>query len=271
MFLQLIYTGLRISLTSKKRAILIRILLLWVLLCIMGCYKPVKYPELDPALIPARQIKAGMSVEKRPIEYHVIGKGPEVILIMSAIHGDEPAGIPIVEQLAEYLRQSRQGFLNGRTVVLLPFANPDGIAKNTRYNANGVDLNRNFATKNRINNEKYGLAPLSEPESYIISQIIRQYKPDRIVSIHQPYACIDYDGPGQMLAGHMARYCDLPIKKLGASPGSLGSYAGETLGIPTITFEMQEIDSDLEPRVLWHKYGQALLAAIIYPESVEYK
>ena len=271
MVLQFIYKGLKIPRTNMKRAIIIKVFLLWASLGLMGCYKPVKYPELDPALIPARQIKAGMSVEKRPIEYHIIGKGPEVIFIMAGIHGDEPAGIPIVKQLGEYLRQSRQGFLNGRTVVLLPVANPDGLAKNNRFNANGVDLNRNFAAQNRINSEKYGLAPLSEPESYIIRQIIRQYKPDRIVSIHQPFGCIDYDGPGRMLADHMARYCDLPVKKLGANPGSLGSYAGETLGIPTITFEMQEYDSKLEPRVLWHKYGQALLAAIIYPEPVVYK
>jgi protein MpaA len=255
---------------NKKRAI-ITVYLLWASLALIGCHRPVKYPELDPALTPTQQIKAGMSVEKRPIEYHVIGKGPEVIFIMATIHGDEPAGTPIVKQLAEYLRQSRQGFLKGRKVVLLPVANPDGLAKNSRFNANGIDLNRNFATQNRINNNKFGLAPLSEPESYIIRQIIQQYKPERIVSIHQPFGCIDYDGPGRTLAEQMAKYCDLPMKKLGAHPGSLGSYAGEALGIPTITFEMQGFDSNLEPRVLWHKYGQALLAAIIYPEPVEYK
>ena len=272
MVLQLIYTGLKISRMNKKRAIIIIIFLLGTSLGLTGCYKPVKQPELNiPVAIPARQITAGRSVEKRPIHYHVIGQGPEVIFIMAGIHGDEPAGIPIVKQLAEYLQQNKQGFLNGRTVVLLPIANPDGIAKNTRSNANGVDLNRNFAAQNRINNEEFGLAPLSEPESYIIRQIILQYKPERIVSIHQPYGCIDYDGPGRMLADHMAKYCDLPIKKLGASPGSLGSYAGETLGIPIITFEMQGYDSNLEPNVLWHKYGQSLLAAIIYPEPVEYK
>ena len=165
---------------NKKRVIIIEVFFLCASLGLMGCYKPVKYPELDPALIPTRQFTAGVSVEKRPVEYHVIGRGPEVIFIMAGIHGDEPAGIPIVKQLTEYLQQSRQGFLNGRTVVLLPVANPDGIAKNTRYNANGVDLNRNFAAQNRINNEEFGLTPLSEPEAYIIRQIIRQYKPERI-------------------------------------------------------------------------------------------
>ena len=260
---------------NKKWAAIISVFLFWASMALSGCYRPVKYPELtpsqSPALISARHITAGFSVEKRPIEYQVIGRGPEVIFIMATIHGDEPAGTTLVEQLSEYLRESRQGFLDGRTVVLLPVANPDGLAKNTRYNANGVDLNRNFAAQNRINNKEFGLTALSEPESYIIRQIILQYKPERIVSIHQPYACIDFDGPGRMLAEHMAQYCDLPIKKLGANPGSLGSYAGETLGIPIITFEMQGIDSNLNSRVLWHKYGQALLAAIIYPESVEYK
>jgi protein MpaA len=260
---------------NKKWTISIAVFFLLPSFVLTGCHGPAKQPKLDtsqsPIVIPSRKIRAGVSVEKRPIEYQVIGRGPEVIFIMATIHGDEPAGIPIVKQLAEYLQNNEQGFLNGRTVVLLPVANPDGLAKNTRYNANGVDLNRNFAAQNRINNGEFGFTPLSEPESYIIRQIILQYKPERIVSIHQPYACIDYDGPGRTLAEHMAKYCDLPIKKLGANPGSLGSYAGETLGIPIITFEMQGHDSNLSPRVLWHKYGQALLAAIIYPEPVEYK
>ncbi|MBW1939433.1 MAG: hypothetical protein JRI67_11870, partial [Deltaproteobacteria bacterium] len=90
-------------------------------------------------------------------------------------------------------------------------------------------------------------------------------EPDRIVSIHQPLSCIDYDGPARMLADHMGQYCALPVKKLGAKPGSLGSYAGITLGIPIITFEMTEADSKLNSLALWQKYGKALLAAITFP------
>ena len=111
----LIYRGLKISRMNKKRAIIIKVFLLGASLVLAGCYKPVKQPELNiPAVIPARQITAGRSVEKRPIDYHVIGQGPEVIFIMAAIHGDEPAGIPIVKQLAEYLRESRQGGRDNR-------------------------------------------------------------------------------------------------------------------------------------------------------------
>lgn len=254
-------------------------------LTLAGCFKPTTYPQLDTSQdylpIPVRQSIAGISVEKRPIMYHVIGQGPEVIFILAAIHGDESAGIPLAKRLADYL-QKQQVLLRGRTVVLMPVANPDGLAKNSRYNANEVDLNRNFESPNRINKEEFGLMALSEPEAHIINRFIRQYTPERIVSIHQvmdtgpeglatlmPTGCIDYDGPGQMLANHIAQYCDLPVKKLGASPGSLGSYAGVTLGIPTITFEMQKNDSNLNPDILWQRYGKALLAAITYPNPVD--
>ena len=56
------------------------------------------------------------------------------------------------------------------------------------------------------------------------------------------------------------------VKKLGARPGSLGSYAGVDLGIPIITFEMLQNDSGLDSDTLWQRYGKALVAAIVYPE-----
>jgi len=263
---------LKVSRMNKVWTITFKVCALSIALILTGCVKHTTYPRLDnsqPYLaVPPQQLIAGSSVEDRPIMYYVLGQGPEVVFIMATIHGDEPAGTPLVKKLADYLQQQRK-FLEGRTVVLMPLANPDGLARNTRQNAKGVDLNRNFASQNRINNEDFGLTPLSEPEAYIIEQLIRQFKPDRIVSIHQPYGCIDYDGPGQMLANHMAKYCDLPVKKLGALPGSLGSFAGETLGIPTITFEMQENDSKLDSEILWQRYGKALLAAITYPNPVQ--
>ncbi|NLH44194.1 MAG: murein peptide amidase A [Planctomycetes bacterium] len=95
---------------------------------------------------------------------------------------------------------------------------------------------------------------------------IKEYSPSRIVSIHQPLNCIDHDGPGRVLATRMAQYCDLPVRKIGARPGSLGSYTGETLGIATITLELPGEASKDSDQVLWDKYNKALLAAILYPE-----
>jgi len=68
-------------------------------------------------------------------------------------------------------------------------------------------------------------------------------------------------------AGHShAQYCDLPIKKLGAKPGSLGSFTGEELKIPTITLELPESAGPASAATLWEQYGKSLVAAITYPE-----
>ncbi|MHC4461256.1 MAG: M14 family zinc carboxypeptidase [Planctomycetota bacterium] len=258
---------------NKKRSIISTTCALFAALALAGCYQPVDYPVIvdapqptvvEPA-IPRRIV--GKSIQNRPMEYIVLGQGRDVTFILAAIHGSEPAGIPLVRRLARYLRQYPH-LLQGRKVVLLPVANPDGVARNSRYNARGVDLNRNFSTANRINSKRFGRIALSEPEARVIEQLIRQYAPDRIVSIHQPLACIDYDGPGNALAKRMAEYCNLPLIKLGLKPGSLGSYAGVTRRIPIITLELPDFADRLNSERLWQRYGPALIAAIVYPDRI---
>lgn len=258
----------KIQLLHIKTAIII----IFAVFSISGCVQSPKAPTLGvpstKAHIPAAQHFAGVSVENRPIMYSVLGNGNDITFIIGGIHGDEPASPQLANNLADYLNQN-QDILIGRKVIILPIANPDGLAYETRANANKVDINRNFPADNRINDPNYGPSGLSEPESHIIYTLIQQYKPARIVSIHQPYACIDYDGPAEELANQMALYCDLPVEKVGALPGSLGSYAGLTLGIPIITFEMRENDSNLNTQLLWQRYGKALLAAITFPNPVQ--
>jgi len=256
-----------------------------------GCYEPTAYPELvTPPLVPLTPLSTmlqvppspkvptfvipgqyrivGTSVQRLPILSFVLGQGSDVTFILATIHGNESAGTPLVRRLGKYL-QRQPHLMAGRTVVLLAVANPDGMARNSRFNANGVDLNRNFPASNRVNDKQSGATALSEPEARVIKQLIEQYSPDRIVSIHQPLACIDYDGPGTTLAVRMAQYCNLRVKRLGPKPGSLGSYVGVDLGIPIITFEMLQDDSGLDSDTLWRRYGRALIAAIIYPDPVK--
>lgn len=259
---------------KEKCSLILTLCTLLCLLALAGCYQPehppqiVSAPRRPPAALPVVQRQSvGRSVENRPIESIVLGQGRDVTLILATIHGNEPAGTPLAERLAEYL-QEHPTLLQGRKVVILPAANPDGMAHNSRFNARGVDLNRNFRTANRQNNPRHGNIPLSEPEARVIHQIIRQHLPDQIVSIHQPLTCIDYDGPALSLARRMAEYCDLPIRKLGAKPGSLGSYAGLTLRIPIITLELPQNAHQLSQDTLWQQYGNALLAAVVYPEHL---
>lgn len=259
---------------DAKRSSVIVLGTLLSLLAFAGCREYVPPPQVvfepppEPAPPLARYKTFGKSVRGRPIMGVVLGEGNDTTFVLATIHGDEPAGTPLVRRLSDHLRQ-HPDLLTGRTIVILPVANPDGMAMNRRANANGVDLNRNFRTANRINEPQFGTTALSEPESRAIAQIIAQYAPDRIVSVHQPLACVDYDGPAQALAGRMAQHCDLPVRKLGAKPGSLGSYAGLTLGTPIVTLELPQDASRINQQALWQQYGKALLAAIVYPNVPE--
>jgi protein MpaA len=256
---------------KDKHLIAFTICVLVGLLSLAGCYQPVRPPEIIsapsrlPARLPIQRQIVGRSVQNRPLESIVLGQGYDVTFVLAAIHGNEPAGVPLAERLATYLQEHPE-LLHGRQVIILPVANPDGVARGTRFNANNVDLNRNFASANRQNTAQYGHTALSEPEARAIHQLIRAFSPDRIVSIHQPLTCIDYDGPAAALASHIAQHCDLPIHRLGAQPGSLGSYAGLTLHIPIITLELPANADHLVQQELWERYGPALVSAVVYPD-----
>ncbi len=222
--------------------------------------------------VPSHRLSLGRSVQGRPIECLSFGDGADCVLIMASIHGDEDAGTPLLERMAQHLRR-RPEMVVGRRILLMSSANPDGVANQTRGNAHGVDLNRNYPAGNFQPSAKNGRSALSEPESVAIERLLNEYRPRRIVSIHQPLRwgseCIDHDGPAGRLALAMAAHSDIPVKKLGSRPGSLGSYAGLTLGIPIITLELPKKATGVDGGTLWRSYGDMLLAAIAYPQPLQ--
>ena len=111
-----------------------------------------------------------------------------------------------------------------------------------------------------------GSHPLSEPESQILYELINRIQPDRIIGIHQPFTCVDYDGKeSEELAKKMAKQSGLPIKKLGVRSGSLGAYVQKKY--PLITLEMRFSDHEKPMDVIWKRYGGALLSAISYSKD----
>ncbi|WP_373501604.1 M14 family zinc carboxypeptidase [Desulfococcus sp.] len=244
--------------------------LLSAALLILGCRPRLLPLPLLPASVPPPGIESfivGRSVEGRPIECVAAGEAGDVLLIIASIHGDETGGTPLVRHLIKVL-EARRDLVRSRRVVVIPEANPDGVARRSRHNARGIDLNRNFDTPNWSPGRRAGEIPFSEPESRAIAMVIRTFRPDRIVSIHEPLGCIDYDGHGEAMAMGIAEYSDLPVRKLGGRPGSLGSYAGVDKGIPTITLELPPGASEVPSRVLWEAYGTLLLSAVRYPDPV---
>jgi murein peptide amidase A len=77
------------------------------------------------------------ALHRRP---EVRGQKPEVrIYISTGIHGDEPAGPVAALRLLE-----ENNWPAGAEIFLLPCLNPDGFVLNTRGNADGIDLNRDY-------------------------------------------------------------------------------------------------------------------------------
>jgi protein MpaA len=181
-------------------------------------------------------------------------KFDKTVLFIGVFHGDEPDGKFLIEKLMNEILINPNIIGNNR-ILFIPCLNPDGMNENKRVNSNNVDLNRNFPTKNwhysDVKNEYFpGDHPGSEIETNFIIKIIGKYKPDRILTIHSPYAIVNYDGPAKEIACKYSELTGYPVQKFIGyqTPGSFGAYAGEEMNIPTITLELPE-NTDLE--ILW--------------------
>ncbi|MCE5339833.1 MAG: DUF2817 domain-containing protein [Planctomycetaceae bacterium] len=241
------------------------IVLISASLFVGGCssFKSGKEKLVNKCSEPANVYSAGSSVKGKPISYTKLGSGSNVTLLFASIHGSERAGTPLLNHFKNYLMENCE-LLDGKTVIIIPVVNPDGFTKKTRHNANNIDLNRNFPAANRENNRTNGSFALSEIESYELYKIINIYKPSKILAFHEALNCIDYDGPAEDIAKRLADKCKLPLEKLGARPGSLGSYIGLELNMPIITVEMAKEDSKASEAQLWGDYKDMLIEAIAY-------
>lgn len=170
----------------------------------------------------------------------------KTILIIGVVHGDEPQGKILIEN---YLKNNSK---TKNRLLFIPCLNPDGLLNNTRQNANLVDLNRNFPTKNWVvnvsnnsgQNSEYfgGETPVSEIETKFIVEILEEFSPDIILTLHAPYKVVNYDGPAKKIAEKISEIINYPVQSdIGYStPGSFGTYAGVEKNIPTITLELDE-------------------------------
>lgn len=160
-------------------------------------------------------------------------------LIVGVFHGDEPQGKFLIE---EYLKNNDT---NG--LLFIPCLNPDGMQLKTRTNSNGVDLNRNFPTKNwelTPKNEFFGgMSAGSEIETKFLMDTINEFKPQLILTLHAPYKIVNYDGPAREISEKISEIIGYPVEEsIGyPTPGSFGTYAGIEREIPAITLELDEV------------------------------
>lgn len=103
-----------------------------------------------------RLVAIGNSVQGRTLWMVKVTKNPDLeedepeVRYIAAMHGDEVVGKEMCVNLLHHLVDNYgvdpriTALVDTTEIWLLPSMNPDGTALNQRYNASGIDLNRNF-------------------------------------------------------------------------------------------------------------------------------
>jgi len=169
----------------------------------------------------------GVSAQGRAIEAVERGDphAARKVLVVGCIHGNECAGVAIVRRL-EQAPPPR-----GVDLWLVESLNPDGEAAGTRFNARGVDLNRNFPTAwERLGGVfDSGARPLSEPESRIAYRLVLRLRPAVAIWFHQHMTLVDGSGGSAALERRFARLVRLPFVPLPRYGGSATTWENATL------------------------------------------
>lgn len=86
----------------------------------------------------------GRTTQSTIIPLFVLGTGPVAIKLIANIHGDEVIGREILIKYISYLLETHSILLDFYTMYIIPTLNPDGFALKQRWNAEDVDINRDF-------------------------------------------------------------------------------------------------------------------------------
>ncbi len=134
----------------------------------------------------------GNTVEGRELQIIQVGKdtSPHQIFIRARAHSWEPGGNWVVNGIIHKLldnSEESKAYLSNYTVYILPMANMDGVARGvSRFNLNGMDLNRNLTAP---------ADPVLSPENaamekWLEGMIAKGLKPDLAIDFHN-----DSNGP----------------------------------------------------------------------------
>lgn len=182
-------------------------------------------PEVDNA----RSIRVlGRSLEGRPIRAFRIGnpEGKRRVLVFGCVHGNECAGMRVTQQLVSLARPV------ALDLWVVQNLNPDGLAKETRGNARGVDLNRDFLAA-------------TQRETRIARSLIQRLKPDATIWYHQPQAVVRAWGRRRALARRYARLAGEPYRDWEWPPGSASRWQNG-IGLASFVVELPPGDLPFE-------------------------
>lgn len=151
-------------------------------------------PSATPTLLP-EAFQFGQSALGTPLTAYRYGTGSRIILLVGGVHtGFETNTVQLMRELQDHYTRNPNGVFSQISLVMIPVLNVDGLTYGEqlrgRFNANEVDLNRNWACgwsadavfKDQAVNA--GRAAFSEPETMALGALIQQIRPSVVIFYH---------------------------------------------------------------------------------------
>ncbi len=109
-------------------------------------------------------------------------------------HGDETISVEVCYYMAKYLLENYgtdpqvTWLVDEREIWIIPMFNPDGYENGSRYNGNGVDLNRNYLSPDGSN----ASTAFSEPETQALRAFNTGMNPVTSLTFHSGAVYVNY-------------------------------------------------------------------------------
>ncbi len=262
--------------------------------------KPAPVPETKTRVVVSPERTIGASVEGRPIKAYTYGSGPTRLLFVGGMHGGyEWNSVLLAYRFMDYLDTNPGEIPLNLSITVIPELNIDGVYTVTqkegrfnitdvstdtsveragRFNAHGVDLNRNFDCKWQPKSTwqsktvSAGSAPFSEPEAQALKNFVLAEHPAGVVFWHsQANAVYASECEHGILAGtralmgayaHAAGYPAVDSFDAYAVTGDSEGWLA-SIGIPAVTVELKTHET-----VEWEKNLAGIKATLaLYSNS----
>ena len=236
----------------------------------------------------------GSSVEGRTIDSYTYGTGAKHIAFIGGIHGGlEWNSVFLSYELMDYLLAHPESIPASLSVTMIPDADPDGVHKVLgtegrfmisdvpsgaldagRFNAHGVDLNRNFACRWQATStwkgetHSAGTSAFSEPEAQAIRDFVATSSPKAVIFFHSKAGAVYASECGKGVLpqtidimnvyAHAAGYLAIKTFDAYVTYGDSEGWLASIL-IPAITVELTTHDS-----IEWEKNLSGVKALFEY-------
>lgn len=206
----------------------------------------------------------GTSVQGRSLTAYKFGSGPNRILFVGGMHGNERSSYQTLIAYVDELERRYNETPSDKSIVIIPDINPDGYAHQTRTNANGVDLNRNFPSNDWTTGiympggvyleNGGGTAPLDQPESSALASYINSFSPRLVLTYHAVASTVISNGAGDsysladLYSEHsgFAHYTSAHEDGIFAylTTGEFETWLADKKGIPALLVELATMSSN---------------------------